>query len=394
MKPTEKTKEATASETKETPEEYKGEERRENARPATMTPTEIEEAMKNRKPVHTPFDVTQGAMDTIKRDKDLPKSPAEEFSENTAAPKSEPTGYKAKNEEVVPTGAEGREAAKSAEEYHPAVEQKVNELSDENLKKLAKAHGLNPDEYDFNARDERRHRVERDQLAKDIVAQMGEDEKINIGRAAESAERREPGFASRDTTAQSKAARAEKIFPRLRGPVDQYGNPIIRGGAPEAEEAEKYANPEKGIPETSLAKGPEAEAMHAATVASDKLAEEWKKATEEKSKSDKAKFNPVDYDEYSKAVKKNNAQASTLIATESMKNNKMFSNGKGVYYSISPEGDLQGVINNSGEKGALKSVMPHAIANGAKTLDAWDLYLPKQYEKYGFERTKSSPYEC
>ena len=309
LKPTEKTKEIPAPETKETPEEYKGEERRENARPATMTPTEIEEAMKNRKPVHTPFDVTQGAMDTIKRDKDLPKSPAEEFSEKTAVPnkmseagpkntdrfpamsdrlskfresqavpKSESTGYKAKNEEVVPTGAEGREAAKSAEEYHPAVEQKVNELSDENLKKLAKAHGLNPDEYDFNARDERRHRVERDQLAKDITAQMGEDEKINIGRAAESAERREPGFASRDTTAQSKAARAEKIFPRLRGPVDQYGNPIIRGGAPESEEAEKYANPEKGIPETSLAKGPEAEAMHAATVASDKLAEEWKTA--------------------------------------------------------------------------------------------------------------------
>ena len=81
-----------------------------------------------------------------------------------------------------------------------------------------------------------------------------------------------------------KLRRAEKIFPRLRGPVDEYGNPIIRGGAPEAEEADKYANPEKGIPETSLAKGPEAEAMHAATVASDKLAEEWKNATEEKPK--------------------------------------------------------------------------------------------------------------
>ena len=117
-----------------------------------MTPTEIEEAMKNRKPVHTPFDVTQGAMDTIKRDKDLPKSPAEEFSEKTAVPKSESTGYKAKNEEVVPIGAEGREAVKTAEEYHATVEQKVIELGDDNLRKLAQAHGIDPQRrYDFNA---------------------------------------------------------------------------------------------------------------------------------------------------------------------------------------------------------------------------------------------------
>jgi hypothetical protein len=402
-----------AEKAKETPEEYKGEERREKARPATMTPTEIEEAMKNRKPVHTPFDVTEGAMDTIKRDKALPKSPAEEFAEKTALPKAENTGYEGKKEEIVPTGAEGRTPAKSAEEYHPAVEQKVSELSDENLKKLAKAHGLNPDEYDFKARDERRHRVERDQLAKDITAQMGEDEKINIGRAAENTER-EPGFASRDTTAQSKAERAAKVFPRLRGPVDEFGNPKVSGGSekltpkgflkeaenhpdlhfsseyegdlendkgttirlkavsnpdrvrisdlqsadkgkggatdmlstitkladkhgisleltaspygdeatrlnhdqlktfyerhgfipeagkdpalgymirepktPEVKEAEKYANPEKGIPETSLAKGPEAEKLHAATVQADKLAKEWSEAAEGKPKAEK-----------------------------------------------------------------------------------------------------------
>ena len=151
--------------------EYKGEERRETERKPLMSPVEIEEAMKNRKPVHTPFDVTQGAMETIKRDQAMPKHPAEEAAvkEQPVLPNEEPTGYAAKKEEVVPVGAEGREPVKSAAEYSPAVEQKVNELSDANLRKLAQAHGLEPNEYDLNARDERRHRVERDQLAKDIT---------------------------------------------------------------------------------------------------------------------------------------------------------------------------------------------------------------------------------
>lgn len=154
-------------------------------------------------------------------------------------PNEEHTGYAAKKEDIVPSGTEGREPVKSASEYHPAVEQKVNELSDENLKKLAKAHGLNPDEYDFKARDERRHRVERDQLAKDITEQLGDDEKINLGRAAEQAEK-EPGFANRDQSSKARADRAEKMFPRLRGPVDEYGNPKISGGSQGAdEEAER-----------------------------------------------------------------------------------------------------------------------------------------------------------
>jgi hypothetical protein len=115
------------------------------------------------------------------------------------------------------------------------VVQKVSELSDANMRTLAKAHGLNPDEYDFNARDDHRHRVERDQLAKDITEQMGEDEKINIGRAAERSEG-EGTFASKDTTSASKAERAAKMFPRLRGPVDEFGNAKAAGGAPDNEE--------------------------------------------------------------------------------------------------------------------------------------------------------------
>ena len=214
---------------------YEGEERREAPRPATMSPTEIENAMKNRKPVHTPFDVTEGAMETIKRDEAMPKHPAEEAAAKPVLPKEEPTGYAAKKEELVPAGAEGREPVKSAAEYHPAVQEQVTALPDEKLRQLAKAHGLNPDEYDFKARDEHRHRVERDQLAAEITAQMGDDEKINIGRNAEKLEHN-PDMASK-----TKAQRAESLFPRLRGPVDEFGNPTVRGGAPETVGTEKAA---------------------------------------------------------------------------------------------------------------------------------------------------------
>jgi len=175
-------------------------------------------------------------------------------AETKALPKEEPTGYAAKKEEVVPAGEEGREPAKSAAQYHPAVEQKVNELSDENLRTLAKAHGLNPDEYDFKARDERRHRVERDQLAKDITEQMGEDEKINLGRAAEATEK-QGLFQGADTSAKGRAERAAKMFPRLRGPVDEFGNPKVAGGAPDTvgtkeaadKDTEHFANAKKEL---------------------------------------------------------------------------------------------------------------------------------------------------
>jgi len=210
--------------------EYAGEERRVTPRTAPMSPAEIEEAIKNRKPVRTPFDETEGAMKTIQRDEMMPKTPVEEAAAKPALPAEEPAGYTAKKEEVVPVGEEGREPAKSAAEYHPAVQQKVGELSDENLRKLAKAHGLNPDEYDFNARDERRHRIERDQLTREITEQMGEDEKINLGRAAEATEK-EGIFAGADVSAKGKAARAAKMFPRLRGPVDEFGNPKASGGS-------------------------------------------------------------------------------------------------------------------------------------------------------------------
>lgn len=107
----------------------------------------------------------------------------------------------------------------------------------------------------------------------------------------------------------------------------------------------------------------------------------------------KTDFAPATADEYAKDNHAN-GQAATLTSPEDMKpGTKFYTNGEGVSYAISPDGDLQGVVNNSEKKGGLAAVVPDAIRNGAKTLDAWDLYLPKQYEKYGFERTENIPYD-
>jgi len=42
-----------------------------------MNATELEDAIKNRKPINTPFNDTEGARETINRDQNMPKHPAE-----------------------------------------------------------------------------------------------------------------------------------------------------------------------------------------------------------------------------------------------------------------------------------------------------------------------------
>ena len=140
-------------------------------------------------------------------------------------PKEEPTGYAAKKEEVVPAGSEGREPATPAAEYHPEVRQRVFELGNEDLKALARAHGLNPDapEYAFGkgvkrteatATSSGRQQTGRAKLADDVTAQMSDDEKINIGRNARTMES-EGTFKGQDVSNTSRAEQARKLFPRL-----------------------------------------------------------------------------------------------------------------------------------------------------------------------------------
>jgi hypothetical protein len=154
--------------------------------------------------------------------------------EETKLPNEEKTGYAAKKEEIVPAGEEGREGAKSAAEYHPAVQEQVFHLSNDNLDKLATAHGIDPKAPEYSRakemRNEGRHQTGRQKLAEDITAQMGDDEKINIGRNAENLEHN-AAMANK-----TKAERAESLFPRLRGAVDEFGNPKASGGSQGADE--------------------------------------------------------------------------------------------------------------------------------------------------------------
>jgi hypothetical protein len=61
----------------------------------------------------------------------------------------------------------------------------------------------------------------------------------------------------------------------------------------------------------------------------------------------------------------------------------------GVMYMLSPEGDMQGVVNVSDRKHAGRQAVVDAIARGAKTLDcfAYNDFLPKYYAKFGFKET-------
>lgn len=125
------------------------------------------------------------------------------------------------------------EAAQTAE--GPVAEQ-VGNLRDAKLKELAKAHGIDPENYDFKLRDDNRHRVDRNNLVQDVVAKMSDDEVQNLAR---NVERSGP-----DTAHKAIADRAESIFPRLRGPVDEFGNPKVSGGSQEATASSKVGTEE------------------------------------------------------------------------------------------------------------------------------------------------------
>ena len=171
-------------------------------------------------------------------------------------PKEEPTGYQAKKEEIVPTGEEGREQPTPAAEYHPEVRQRVFELGNEDLKALARAHGLNPDapEYAFGkgvkrteatATSSGRQQTGRAKLADDVTAQMSDDEKINIGRNARTMES-EGTFKGQDVSNASRAEQARKLFPRLNAEETTGGYGSKNTGVTKAQyEAARKAAQEK-----------------------------------------------------------------------------------------------------------------------------------------------------
>ena len=78
-----------------------------------------------------------------------------------------------------------------------------------------------------------------------------------------------------------------------------------------------------------------------------------------------------------------------LHSPKKYKNMKMFlSENEDCGFVIKPDGDLISVFSYSKGTGRNKSLMPLAIAQGAKKLDCYDTYLPKLYENFGFKAVK------
>jgi hypothetical protein len=111
-------------------------------------------------------------------------------------------------------------------------------------------------------------------------------------------------------------------------------------------------------------------------------------------------FEEADPEEYKKALAKNPQAASLSDMHPDAKAYQMHENGKAtpVYYSINPDGEVAGAINNSGGKvkGAANDIFKDASQKGGKYLTAWDVKgtLPDIYRKQGFETITRTPYDA
>jgi len=146
-------------------------------------------------------------------------------------PEAKPFDLSKPVEKPVGLRKEGAELSPESLDVQPAVRQKVFELGNEDLDKLARAHGIDSSDPQYSRakemRSEGRHQTGRQKLADDIVATMGDAEMQNLGRSAE-------GLADNpDMAGKAIKDRAKSIFPRLRGEVDEAGNPTgLQGTSP------------------------------------------------------------------------------------------------------------------------------------------------------------------
>lgn len=75
-----------------------------------------------------------------------------------------------------------------------------------------------------------------------------------------------------------------------------------------------------------------------------------------------------------------------------MEGSKMFMTQDGqTGFAVKPDGDIVGVFNNGNKRGALKTIMPMAVANGGDRLDCYGK-LAGLYSRFGFVPTGRSPY--
>jgi hypothetical protein len=89
----------------------------------------------------------------------------------------------------------------------------LKDQTDQALTKAGAKYGVDHEAYDFSKRDENRHRVERDQYVKDVVAKMPDaavQKLVQAGQAFDDAD--SPLFSDADRSGASKAGRAKAIW--------------------------------------------------------------------------------------------------------------------------------------------------------------------------------------
>ncbi len=105
------------------------------------------------------------------------------------------------------------------------------------------------------------------------------------------------------------------------------------------------------------------------------------------------RFQPVSTEKGAKALQQayqDNPRAWNLTphSVEDLKGSRVFlSHGGKAGFVITGDGELQNVFNNSDTKGLGAAGVKRAIAEGARTLDAYDGFLTPFYEKLGFRET-------
>lgn len=140
----------------------------------------------------------------------------------------------AKADEIKTRSAEGAPKSEAKEtEYTPEHESKVEQVlsqhTDQDLIRQAKKAGIDADKYDFAKRNENRHRVERDQLVKDLLSKMPEKDKANVARLSDDFDNKDSStWTEAERNALSKAQRARAIMQEHEG-----GPKTIAGGAPD-----------------------------------------------------------------------------------------------------------------------------------------------------------------
>src|ERR1019366_9456101 len=117
------------------------------------------------------------------------------------------------------------EAPERSPEDMSKVEGVVKDHSDQELARLGKKYGVDESKYDFAKRDEKRHRVERDDFVNDLLSKMPEKDIDNIARLAGE-------FDNKDATTWTSAERSNlSRAQRARAIMQEHtGGPKTVGG--------------------------------------------------------------------------------------------------------------------------------------------------------------------